>query len=63
MLPRADIVAIGAMQERPIWVRWADVIEVTDLAPMPRLYPERFRVDGWLAPEVMNRLRARTTMP
>jgi hypothetical protein len=63
LLPKAEFVAFTGSDERPIFVRWPDLLAEVDLEPVPDLDPPRYRVLGWPQESTMERLRARVTEP
>jgi hypothetical protein len=60
LLPRAQSVAfVGDGPGVEFRAGWADVVALTGLRPEPLLSPDRYRVEGWPADDVLAALRAR----
>jgi hypothetical protein len=58
LLPAARSILFARDGKIVLEAPWAAVAAEVDLQPEPLLAPPRYRVEGWPAPEVMDRLRA-----
>jgi hypothetical protein len=63
ILPRADYVSFVGDESGIFIVPWAAVAREVDLVPVEGMAPERFAVDGWPSPPVVDRLRASAVEP
>ncbi|HEY0535400.1 MAG TPA: hypothetical protein VGD29_27755 [Actinoplanes sp.] len=59
LLPAARSIVFARNGAVELQVPWSAVAQEIDLEPEPLLAPPRYRVEGWPAPDVMDRLRNR----
>ena len=56
LLPEADLVAFPKRNEEMLMIPWAVVAEEAGLTPAEGYHPARYRVGGWPAADVMERM-------
>jgi len=56
LLPEADVVAFPKRNEEMLMIPWAVVAEEAGLIPAEGYHPPRYRVGGWPATDVMERM-------